>query len=41
MLDLHPTANVFNAGHRLRVSIMGTDADNLVPPAVELPATFA
>jgi predicted acyl esterase len=31
-LDLHPTATVFNAGHRIRVAIMGADADNLEPP---------
>lgn len=27
-MDLHPTANVFNAGHRIRVTIMGADQDN-------------
>jgi len=27
-MDLLPTAAVFNAGHRLRVSVMGADADN-------------
>jgi hypothetical protein len=30
-MDLHPTASVFNAGHRLRVVIMGADADNTEP----------
>lgn len=36
-LDLHPTATLFDAGHRLRVSIMGADADNteLAPRAAE------
>lgn len=28
VLDLHPTANVFDAGHRIRVTLMGADADN-------------
>ena len=32
VMDLHPTATVFNAGHRLRVTIMGADADNLEMP---------
>ncbi len=32
--DLLPTANVFNAGNRIRVTVMGADADN-----VELPLT--
>jgi putative CocE/NonD family hydrolase len=27
--DLHPTATVFNAGHRIRVTLLGADADNL------------
>lgn len=32
-LDLHPTALVFNAGNRIRVTIMGADADNTeLPP---------
>ncbi len=36
-LDLLPTATVFNAGHRLRLSIMGADRDNtrLAPKAEE------
>jgi hypothetical protein len=28
VFDLHPTANVFDAGHRIRVTLMGADADN-------------
>ena len=28
VLDLHPTATVFNRGHRLRLVIMAADADN-------------
>ena len=27
-LDLHPTSTVFNAGHRLRLTVMGADRDN-------------
>ncbi|MEJ2312538.1 MAG: CocE/NonD family hydrolase [Gemmatimonadales bacterium] len=34
VMDLFPTATVFNAGHRLRVTIMGADADNLELPEV-------
>ena len=36
VMDLLPTANVFNAGHRIRVTIMGADADN-----IELPTAAA
>jgi putative CocE/NonD family hydrolase len=28
VMDLHPTANVFDAGHYLRIAITGADADN-------------
>ena len=28
VFDLHPTATVFDAGHRIRVTLMGADADN-------------
>jgi putative CocE/NonD family hydrolase len=31
-MDLHPTSTVFNAGHRIRVAIMGADADNMEAP---------
>ena len=34
VLDLHPTANVFNAGHRLRLTVMGADKDNTEPSPV-------
>ncbi len=34
-MDLHPTATIFNAGHRLRVTIMGADADNTKPSELE------
>ena len=33
-MDLLPTANVFNAGHRIRVTVMGADADNIELPSV-------
>ena len=32
VLDLHPTSNIFNKGHRLRLTIMGADADNIELP---------
>jgi putative CocE/NonD family hydrolase len=32
--DLQPTATVFNAGHRIRVTIAGADVDNTEPPPV-------
>ena len=36
MMDLHPTSTVFNAGHRIRVTIMCADADNTeTPPSSE------
>ena len=31
-MDLHPTSNVFNRGNRLRLTIMGADADNIEIP---------
>jgi len=31
LMDLLPTATVFDAGHRLRLTIMGADADNTRP----------
>ncbi len=33
-MDLHPVSNIFNAGHRIRVAIMGADRDNTEPPPV-------
>ena len=41
VLDLHPIANLFDAGHRLRVTVMGADADNTRPSPIELPATLS
>lgn len=34
-MDLHPTATIFNVGHRLRVTVMGADADNTEPSPLE------
>ncbi len=31
-IDLLPTAHLFNAGHRIRVTVMGADKDNTVLP---------
>jgi putative CocE/NonD family hydrolase len=39
-MDLHPTATVFNAGHRIRITIMGADADNTEGPPVSPPPTM-
>ena len=38
VMDLHPTANVFDAGHCMRVVVMGADADNTITGPVEPPA---
>jgi len=35
VFDLHPTSTVFNAGHRIRVMVMGADADNTERPPVD------
>ena len=35
IFDLEPTATVFNAGHRLRVTIVGADTDNTERPPVK------
>ncbi len=40
VMDLHPTATVFNVGHRIRVTIMGADADNTEGPPVSPPPTM-
>ena len=41
VLDLHPTSTVFNAGNRVRVTVMGADQDNAeerydTPPTVRI-----
>ncbi len=30
--DLHPVSQIFNAGHRIRIAVMGADKDNTEPP---------
>ena len=40
VMDLHPTATVFDAGHRIRITIMGADADNTEGPLVMPPPTL-
>jgi putative CocE/NonD family hydrolase len=37
-LDLLPIATVFNAGNRIRVTVMGADSDNVEPPSA--PPTY-
>ena len=32
VFDLHPTSNIFDAGHRVRITITGADADNNLTP---------
>lgn len=32
VFDLHPTSNIFDAGHRIRVTITGADKDNTLTP---------
>jgi putative CocE/NonD family hydrolase len=40
VFDLHPTSTVFNAGHRIRVTVMGADADNTDRPPVDRAPTI-
>ena len=40
VFDLHPTSTVFNVGHRIRVTVMGADADNTVRPALDQAPTI-
>ncbi|MEM1452351.1 MAG: CocE/NonD family hydrolase [Planctomycetota bacterium] len=39
--DLHPIAQVVQAGHRVRVAVFCADRDNAEPSPVELPASIA
>jgi putative CocE/NonD family hydrolase len=32
--DLHPTSNIFNQGHRIRITITGADRDNTQTPEI-------
>jgi len=40
VFDLFPTSNVFDAGHRIRVSIAGADDENALTAAVSPPPTM-
>ena len=35
VFDLLPTSNIFDAGHRIRVTIMGADADTFATPQLD------
>ena len=35
VLDLHPTSNLFDAGHRIRVTVTCADHDNALTPVLE------
>jgi putative CocE/NonD family hydrolase len=37
--DCHPTSNIFNAGHRIRITITCTDKDNASTPELSPPPT--
>ena len=37
--DLHPTSNIFNSGHRIRVAITCADKDNALTPELSPPPT--
>jgi len=39
VFDLLPTSNIFDAGHRLRVTVTGADADTFLTPQLDPPPT--
>lgn len=41
VFDLQPTSNVFDAGHRIRVTVAGADADNFHTPPLAPPPTVS
>jgi putative CocE/NonD family hydrolase len=41
IFDLHPTSNIFNAGHRLRITITCADKDNALTPELSPPPTVS
>jgi predicted acyl esterase len=41
VFDLHPTSNVFDAGHRIRITITGADADTYLTTPVDPPPTVS
>ncbi|WP_427970100.1 CocE/NonD family hydrolase C-terminal non-catalytic domain-containing protein, partial [Altererythrobacter sp.] len=38
--DLHPTSNIFNAGHRIRIAVACADKDNALTPELSPPPTI-
>ncbi|HST23403.1 MAG TPA: CocE/NonD family hydrolase, partial [Blastocatellia bacterium] len=40
VFDMHPTSNVFNKGHKLRVTITCADRDNALTPELSPPPTI-
>jgi len=40
VIDLQPTSNVFDAGHRIRVTLTGADKDNADTPVFDPPPTY-
>jgi predicted acyl esterase len=41
VFDLLPTSNVFDVGHRIRISITGADADTYQTPMLDPPPTVS
>lgn len=41
IFDLYPTSNIFDAGHRIRVTITGADRDNALTPELSPPPTVS
>jgi X-Pro dipeptidyl-peptidase C-terminal non-catalytic domain len=39
VFDLQPTSNIFDAGNRLRITVVGADADNATPLTQDPPPT--
>jgi putative CocE/NonD family hydrolase len=41
VFDMWPTANLFDAGHRIRVTVTGADADTFETPQLDPPPTIS
>jgi putative CocE/NonD family hydrolase len=41
VFDLLPTSNIFDAGHRIRITITGADADTYLTPVLDPPPTVS
>jgi len=41
VFDLQPTSNIFDAGHRLRITVNGADADSFQTPKLDPPPTVS